>query len=298
MRSVTVASPAKINVHLGVHTQLDPRGYHRVDSVMHAVSLEDAVVVSEAPALSVAASVPLDCPPEKNTCWRATQLFCAALGIAPAFSVFVEKNIPSQAGLGGASTNAAATLLGLAALTGTDPHAPFLSEVARSVGADVPFFLEGACAYLDGAGDVLNRLLPPVALHLALVIPPDSGITAAAAYRDFDRAPVAPAPVGPILSAFEARDTASVVALMANNLDPVARRMRPVLDAVHTFLTGRPGVQNVMVTGSGSCTYGVFDTEAQAKAAVSAAAEQGWRAWYASTKQTSCEIVDFCAPRA
>jgi 4-diphosphocytidyl-2-C-methyl-D-erythritol kinase len=291
VRTVRVSSPAKINLHLGVFTQKDERGYHRVDSVMHAVSLADEITVSEAPALDVTCSETLDCPPEANTCHKAVRLFCAAIDAAPAYSIHIHKRVPSQAGLGGASANAAATLLGLCELAGQDPSAPWLLDVAASVGADVPFFLTGACAYLDRAGDRLNETLPPVDLPLVLVIPPDSGITAAGAYRDFDAAPVAPASPDAMLEALRARDAEAVTRRLSNNLDPVARRMRPALDGVREWLFAQTGVKNVMVTGSGSCTYAVCDSLDRASDLAKRARDFGWWAESAKTSESSCALL-------
>jgi 4-diphosphocytidyl-2-C-methyl-D-erythritol kinase len=311
-REVAALAPAKVNLYLGVHTECDARGYHRVDSVMHTIALGDVVTVRPAAELSLTCDPEPDCPPQQNTCWRAAERFFAAFagaggagagagagagGPSDALTrahIHVEKRIPAQAGLGGGSTDAAATLVALAQLFGVPRTSERLVAIAREVGADVPFFLAGPCAYLDGAGDTLARELPALAMPLVLVMPQSAGITAAGAYAAFDTAPIAAAPLDAFLRAFATPQGESasatcgnaaselgpreraVAAALANNLDPIACELRPAVAEVKAWLAAQDGVVKALVTGSGACCYAVCATQAVAERIASAATSRGY----------------------
>jgi 4-diphosphocytidyl-2-C-methyl-D-erythritol kinase len=280
IRSVTLAAPAKVNLYLGVHTELDERDYHRVDSVMSAVSVTDTVTVGLAPTLSVECSPSADCPVTDNTAWKAACAMAGAFSREPDLAIHIEKGIPARSGLGGASTDAAAVIRAICRLWDIDADAPdvsaVLARVARSVGADVPFFLYGPPAFLSGAGDVLaERFRPLEGVRLALVKPLRGGITAREAYEQFDLDPTPIPPVVPMLDALRANDADRVVASLANNLDPVARGIEPWLDDLRAWMTSCAGVRRVLVTGSGSCTYAVCSDATSAGALVEEASANG-----------------------
>ena len=98
-----------------------------------------------------------DFPVEQNSAWRAAVELGRAYGREPLFDIHIEKRIPIRAGLGGPSTDAAAALRGLCAEWDIDIHDERVATVARSIGADVPFFLYESPAYLSGAGDVMEE---------------------------------------------------------------------------------------------------------------------------------------------
>ena len=130
----------------------------------------------------------LDLAAKDNIVMRATEAFFAKFNpVIPAqrLDIHLEKRIPSQAGLGGGSSNAAATLRALARITGIEPTAPELLDVARTLGADVPFFLFGGCVHMRGFGDEFVQRLPLPQLDLVLV-KPIGGVSTKEAYRVFD----------------------------------------------------------------------------------------------------------------
>ncbi len=159
-RSLTLSAPAKINLYLGVHTERDDRGYHRVDSLMAAVGLSDTVTVTPAQALTVQTVPASDFPMQKNTAYRAAVAMAEHYGREANICVTIEKRIPLCAGLGGPSTDAAAVIVALAELWGIDRTHPVLDDIARGIGADVPFFLHASPAFYVGGGDVLATEYP------------------------------------------------------------------------------------------------------------------------------------------
>ncbi|MCI1666041.1 MAG: 4-(cytidine 5'-diphospho)-2-C-methyl-D-erythritol kinase [Atopobiaceae bacterium] len=291
--TVTLLAPAKVNLYLGVRDELDERRYHRVDSVMSTVGLYDEVSVTPSGSLSVTCVPEAGCAEDENSCWKAAVAMGEAFGREPSVSISVTRGIPAKSGLGGASTDAAAAILAICRLWDVDVSDARLPEVARSVGADVPFFLYAPLALLEGAGDVLSERLPSLAgLPIVLVRPEGGGISAAEAYGEFDRMPSRPEDREPLLAALRAHDVAAVPSLLSNNLDPVARRLEPVLDEVRSWLMRRNGVRAVLVTGSGSCTYAVCDGSGPAEAVADAAREQGWWACATTLLDKGPEVVD------
>ena len=154
-RSVRILAPAKVNLFLGVHSELDERRYHLVDSLMACVDVADVVTLQDSGELTVRCEPDLGIPQEKNTCWKAARAMGDAFGRDPQFEIVVEKHVPDQAGLGGGSSDAAATIVGICELWGIDPQDPRCFAAARSVGADVAFFLSGLPTFLQGAGDLV-----------------------------------------------------------------------------------------------------------------------------------------------
>lgn len=250
----TVA-PAKVNLHLGVHPGRDERGYHRVDSLMCALDLQDEVQVS----VGGAAGIRLECrpaatsDPRRNLAWRAAHDLSLAWGVDPAVDIRLTKAVPAQAGLGGGSSDAAAVLRCLAAAWGPAPAgAPGVGEVARGLGADVPFFLQDCPQLLGGAGDAPVRGFPMPGMSVALVRP-DSGVSTAAAYRAFDEDPVPARDPSALCAALETGDARAVRENVSNNLERASSQVQPLVArtlGMLRALTG-PGCA-VLLCGSGS----------------------------------------------
>jgi hypothetical protein len=155
-----VKAPAKINLYLGVHTDRDERGYHRVDSVMAALDFGDVVTLTPAEGLSVTCEPGIRAHMDDTTTYRAVEALGKAFGHDPAFAVHIERHIPERSGMGGSSTDAGAALRGACQLWGIDPEDARVVDIARSIGADVAFFLKPDVSYLAGAGDVLQEQFP------------------------------------------------------------------------------------------------------------------------------------------
>lgn len=269
---VLVRAPAKLNLHLGIHPGRDARGYHRADSLMVAVSLFDEVRVRACAAgsgLSLSLSEDVGVPVEENTAWVAAHRLCEAFGRPEDYSIDVRKAIPAQSGLGGSSSDAASVILGLCRLWGMDVDAPRVVAVARSVGADVPFFLQPRPSLLTGAGDVLERMLPELKGLPIVLVRPSAGVSTSEAYRTFDEAPTEPCSPKAMFQAVERGDVGAVAAALHNNLAPAAMRLVPACADAVSWLKAQPGVLGAQVTGSGSCSFGIC---ASADAAVGAAA--------------------------
>lgn len=272
-----VFAPCKINLHLGIHAQTDSRGYHRVDSVMMPVGLFDEVTVDDAPAFAVHHEPAIETPPEKTTVWRAATLLAEELDAELNLRIDVKARIPEKAGLGGSSADAGAALRALCERWGVDVHDPRVADVARRVGADVSFFLDPVPSLFLGAGDVLTETFPALPMPVVLVKPTGDGVSAAAAYGEYDRNPSEPPAYGAMCAALRRGSAEDVRGLACNNLAPAAKALQPASEDAQKWLASQPETRMAMVSGSGSCVFALCDTIEEARAvAARAADEQDW----------------------
>ena len=264
MNYVKLIAPAKINLVLAIGKKL-PDGYHEAHTILHALSLHDTLEIrrreldsEQGVGLVIAISCEtaegiddLSISPEENIIYRAALELAKAIGYNKneQLDITLNKQIPHQAGLGGGSSDAAATLKGLAQLWEIDPQNPVLIDVAARLGADVPFFLYGGCAYLDGKGDQFVHALEPRKGFLVLVRPFGSGVSTKEAYRCFDEAPEYPSPafIEEVATLTCANDISPW-----NNLTPASLKIKPELQDVFSLLEGSAHAQSVLLSGSGS----------------------------------------------
>lgn len=167
---VTVQAYAKINLTLEVlHRRED--GYHQIASILQSVGLCDTINASPAAELEVEAPG-LDCPPAENLILKAAQLLREATGYTGGAHIHVIKRIPQAGGLGGGSSDAAAALRALNRLWGLNLGQQELLDLGRRLGSDVPFFLYGGTALVEGRGEAVTPLPPLTGLWAFLVTPP------------------------------------------------------------------------------------------------------------------------------
>lgn len=290
----TIKIPCKVNLHLGIHAQKDQRGYHKVDSLMVPVALYDTVVVDDAPELTVTHEPQLCVLPERTTTWKAAVLLANKLGISPDVSIDVQVHIPEKAGLGGSSADAAATLYLLAQRWGVDPLDSLVVEVAKAVGADVAFFLDPRPSLMLGAGDTLvETYASTVDAPLAIVLPAETGVVTKEAYDQFDASPVAPESYEQLSALLRAAGQVvsdnqliqQVASLLFNNLAPAAKSLKPQVAEVEEWLKARPGVLGAQVSGSGSSSFALCESQDTANAIAAAAQAKGWRGF-----STTCKL--------
>ena len=292
--SLTVLAPAKINLYLGIHTQKDERGYHRVDSVMAALSLADTLVIEPAGNLMVATDPAVGVPMEQNTAYRAADALAREFGVDAGAHITIHKRIPLQAGLGGPSADAAAALVGLCKLWGIDAQDERVDKIARGIGADVPFFLHGPLAYLDGAGDTLRERFEPFeGMPVVLVKPQDAGVSAGAAYARFDEDPRPLPPLEPMLEALRNHDAEAVYTRIANNLAPASCSVEPKIEEVLAWLRDQRGVRSSLMSGSGACSFALCDSIESAQAIAKRAQEEhGWWSYAATMEKWGASVIE------
>jgi 4-diphosphocytidyl-2-C-methyl-D-erythritol kinase len=275
---IAVRAHAKINLDLRV---LGARadGFHELRTVFQAIALHDVVqcIPREGPfAIECdTAGVPLD---RTNLVWRAAEALWRSLrrtGPLRDVTVRLDKRIPLQAGLGGGSTDAAATLMALARLWRVPVRANQLTDIAAALGADVPFFLAGGTALGLGRGDEVYPLAD-LPRHWIVLLVPGFGVSTVDAYRWYD----SEREMARGLSAREPQIVPgpwpSRAAQMINDLEAPIARHHPEIDQMRTALR-RVGALAAAMSGSGSTVFGLFQKRGDALAAVERLSGSGWR---------------------
>lgn len=260
---------AKVNLSLGVGPARAD-GYHQVRTVLQAIDLHDTLTLVARPGPFTIrcsdARIPTD---SRNLIWKAAYELSRAIGrsTVDGIEVRLDKRIPSEAGLGGGSSDAAAALRALAVLWKTPGDSVNLQSVARLVGSDVPFFLVGGAAYGSGRGDDLLPLADVRPFHVVIATP-DFGVSTAAAYGWFDED-------GGLQDAPRTLAAWPEAALsVRNDLEPpVARRHPRVAELVGQL--EQAGALAAAMSGSGSAVFGLFDSSARAARAARSLASPG-----------------------
>ena len=279
MEIIRETARAKVNFTLPVLGRR-PDGYHEVDTVLHSVTLADEVTMTKAEGLSLAVTEGAAPAGPENLMWRAAALFCAETG-APGAAMTLAKRVPSEAGLGGGSADAAAVLRGLDRLYETRLGRDRLLALAARLGADVPFCVAGGCARGKGVGDVLTPLPAWPGLPLLIVKPP-AAVSTAEAYRAVDRR----GRWGPNTSddaerAVRTRDAALLAASLANTFEAALFPDVPALaDVSRTLSACGPA----LMSGSGSAFFLLIGGEAREQVIERlAAAHPDWQLFKAET---------------
>ncbi len=166
---VTIEAPGKVNLTLEVlGKRLD--GYHEIASVMQAISLFDTLTFLPSDEIKVLAETE-DLGTQDNLIYRAGMLLRETSGVSAGAEIRLDKQIPLAAGLGGGSSDAAATLLGLERLWGLELGEAKLKELGAQLGSDVPFFVTGGTALVEGRGERVSNVKVPPTLWLVLTFP-------------------------------------------------------------------------------------------------------------------------------
>lgn len=260
MNRITEQAYAKINLTLGVRAKRAD-GYHELDMLMQTVSLADTVTVQRAGEVTVTASGML--LPFNNTLRKAAELYRSYTGHGAL--IHVVKRIPSEAGLGGGSADAGAVLRALDALYGEVDRGT-LKDIARKVGADVPFCLTGGLCRAEGIGEKLTPL-KPMQLHLVIAKPAE-GVSTGALFRSLQLPRKLP-DTERAMAAIARNDLDTLAATLENALEEPAVALVPGIGALRERLLSL-GAAGARMTGSGSAVFGLFRTQAEAERAAEA----------------------------
>ncbi|MCC6442115.1 MAG: 4-(cytidine 5'-diphospho)-2-C-methyl-D-erythritol kinase [Armatimonadetes bacterium] len=266
-------SPAKINLTLDILGRR-PDGYHNLESVAAAVGLHDIITLRPQPEkIALTCSAPyLPCD-ARNLAYRAAELLRSHASLPElGVSIHIEKRIPAQAGLGGGSGNAATMLRALNELWELRWPLDRLLPIAALLGSDVPFFLFGGTALLQGRGERVSPLGSRASLSLALVRP-DFGISTAWAYGQLPQKRSPRRSAETMRQALASGDPLQVGEALHNDFDAVACAAFPALRRIHDRLR-QLGAAGSLLCGSGSAVFGLFpDIEAAARAAATLACD-------------------------
>jgi len=279
--SITLPAFAKINWRLRVIGRRAD-GYHEIDTILQTVSLHDTITltITDDPQIVLSCddrSLPAD---STNLIYRAAAAFQTRLKTNKGASVRLHKRIPMQAGLGGGSSDAAITLVGLSYLWRTAIPITELANLAEGLGADVPFFFHGGTARGTGVGSKITPLMDAEEKFL-LVLKPNANISTAQAYQMLQAPSLTTLTSDTMLSG--SLWQGNLDHIQANDFEPVAFHLESEIERAKTALT-KAGAQNAMLAGSGSAVFGIFDNkEAQERAIQAIELEPGWRLFPCTT---------------
>ena len=257
---ISLKAPAKINWFLSV---LDKRedGYHNIISPMQCVDLFDILSFEEAEELHVLSD--LNIPVEMNLVYKSASLLKKVSLHKSGATIELKKNIPLAAGLGGGSSDAAYTLIGLNRLWGLNLGKGTLMRLAAEIGSDVPFFLAGPLALVEGRGEKVTELNTKGSMVI-LLVKPDIAVSTSWAYNLFEtRLTKKPVDIKLFCQALDRKNFAFLRNTVFNDLEDVVVRKFPVVGEIKRILA-RDGALLSLMSGSGSAVFGVFNTNEEA----------------------------------
>ena len=280
---LSTPSFAKVNLSLRILGKR-PDNYHEIQTVLQAVSLHDTLNFVKTASGSTAftcddPTIPIDA---SNLVVKAAEALRERFQVASSCEISLAKRIPVQAGLGGGSSNAAMTLLALTRLWQLPASRHDLLEIAATVGADVPFFIEGGCAFATGIGTQLTPL-PDLPQQRLLIITPSVSVSTAAAYQALKAPALTTSESVSILAISRTQANFSdskqwvLCDHLENDFERVIFDIEPEIRRVKEALI-QAGARCALLAGSGSSVFGIFeDDELLTSAAQTLKRESGWR---------------------
>ncbi|SHF67041.1 4-diphosphocytidyl-2-C-methyl-D-erythritol kinase [Mariniphaga anaerophila] len=242
---------AKINIGLNVVSKR-PDGYHNLETVFYPVSLSDALEMVEAPKSGISFSgTAVHGAPEDNLVLRAYNLVKKDFGLPPVH-FHLHKVIPTGAGLGGGSSDAAFTLKLLNNFFELQISVEQLKNYAAAIGADCPFFIENRPAFATGIGDVLSPVQLDLSRYKLLIVKPPFGVSTPDAYRNI----VLSVPSFS-LSKIQERPVEEWKELVKNDFEKSVFKEYPEIENIKMKLY-EMGAVYASMSGSGSSVFGIF----------------------------------------
>ena len=263
-----VNSYAKVNLYLRIGRKLGS-GYHNIQSVMQKIELSDSISIEPISEDKVIVeSTNKELGNEKNFAYKVAMLLKKKYKVRHGVKIFVEKNIPLEAGLGGGSSNAATVLMNLNKLWGLKLKENQLVDLAAQIGSDVPFFIGDNAALVEGIGDRIKRIKKSFSINIVL-INPGFRVSTKWAYAAFDRQKPkikTKADIKNLVRAIEKKDIREIANNLHNDFEPVVTKKYKVINDIKTNLL-RNDALNACVSGSGPTVFGIFNSIYEAREA-------------------------------
>lgn len=252
--SITLHSYAKINLGLRI-LRKRPDGYHDIETIFYEVHPFDVLTLTEHATIEFHTDHPSLSSDDSNLCIRAARLLQQKFDIQKGVHIELKKTIPLGAGLGGGSSNAAATLVGLNKLWNLHCSSQQLEHLAAQLGSDVPFFIRGGCALATGRGERLSHVHVTVPYWILVATPPVH-VSTAWAYTALNfldsREPHYAHVVSELLS-----NNLDALLTMTNDFEPIVFDHFPAIRKLKEFFTVQ-GALFTLMSGSGSSVFGFF----------------------------------------
>ncbi|AGM97946.1 4-(cytidine 5'-diphospho)-2-C-methyl-D-erythritol kinase [Streptococcus iniae] len=263
MASITERAPAKINLGLDIIGKRHD-GYHDLDMVMVSVDLCDYITVSPMDEdriliQSDCSKMPVD---NKNDVYKAALLVKKAYGITQGVSIFLRKKIPVCAGMGGGSSDAAATLRALNRLWNLNMSCQEMIGLGMAIGSDVPYCIEAGCARVGGKGEKVEQLAGRFSSWVVLV-KPEFGISTRTVFPKLDLERISRVDIDALVTAIETKNYSTLQTVMGNSLEDVSIAKRPFIQKIKDRMLAS-GADVALMTGSGPSVFALCRAEKQA----------------------------------
>lgn len=316
-KTLKIISPAKVNLFLAVGKRVGE--FHSVLNVLHTLLIHDVIYMNYEKSDKLTVDIEFmpsedsdgeipDIKLEDNLIYKSIfALAECSKNINFKIQVYVEKNIPLQAGLAGGSSNAAAALIGAAKIFEVSDD-EIITNVAKKIGTDVAFFINGGCALYKGRGEIFDHKISPINRDIVIVKPyDDKGLSTKDVYNQFDKMNIC----SDFTTAFSVEENcdchehdhsmsleeaasqlqfADNVPLF-NNLAFASEKLMPNLLEIKDWLAVMCGKDNVLLCGSGSATFAIIDEQHNTEAIVTAAKDKGYWAIASQLANIRARIV-------
>jgi 4-diphosphocytidyl-2-C-methyl-D-erythritol kinase len=263
-----IPSYAKINLYLKIGKKLGS-GYHNIQSVMQKVELSDSMTIEHlSEDRIIVESTNKEIESEGNLAHKAAMLLKKKFKVRQGARIFIEKNVPLEAGLGGGSSNAATALFHLNKLWGLKLKEKQLIDLAAQIGADVPFFIGENAALVEGIGEKIKRIKKSFSINIML-INPGFRVSTKWAYSAFDKQKPrikTNADINSLVRAIEKKDIKEIANNLHNDFEPIITKKYKIVNEIRTNLL-RNDALNASVSGSGPTVFGIFNSIYEAREA-------------------------------
>ena len=276
MESVKFAVNAKINLSLAVVGKR-PDGYHDLDTVMQTVDISDGIFIKKSPVFK------FECNKfggEENIACKAARRFFEAAHTAPAAEIKIEKSIPSSAGLGGGSADAAGVMAGLNALFNTGLSSAELCKIAVTLGADVPFLIDGGTQRARGIGEILTPL-PHMPDCTFLIVLAGEKPSTGEMFARLDRLNYPKPDIEKTMRAISNGSYAELTQALGNSFSALWNGEK-ITEKLYKY-----GADAVSLSGSGPARFAVFSDEEKARATLKALEAENVKAYLCHTAESS-----------
>lgn len=245
---------AKVNLGLEIEGVM-PDGYHKIKTIFQSIDLFDILSFEEIGSGIEVEGDWTDIPwNEENLIYKAAEIFKKEFNIRNGIRIRVEKRIPPGSGLGGGSSNAGCTLIALKEIFCKEIEIRELIPMASTIGADVPYFLHGGTCIGEGKGDIIKEIEDLENLYLFLVLP-QLKISSKEAYTEWDKSRLTISRKKSNIKRLEKRIDFDY---LRNDLEEVVFRKHKELEKIKKEMM-RKGFKKVLMSGSGSCIFGIID---------------------------------------
>ena len=255
MISILEKAYAKVNLFLDILHKRDD-GYHEIKTILQTISLYDELYFFESPYQTSLICDGLDIPPEINLVYKSIEKVRNKTGCEKGVKIKLVKKIPSRAGLGGGSSDAASAIKGLNKLWNLGLSYEEMSEIGKEIGSDVPFFITGGSVIAEGRGEILVSFLPTPDLFV-IVIKPEVSISTPWAYNhwkaDLNKTPV----IDDFIKAFSENCFLNKN-LLFNSFESIIENYYPEIKEVRQTLR-EMGIKDALLSGSGSSVFGLTE---------------------------------------